>query len=148
MKTNPDNREQAAKRRRAVLFTLGLLVAMTAIWFGTALLQEPPAYPTAKTGLDQYFDEHRMDYAVARAGLAYDVDSLVRFTDELDAGPFRVTGRSSFLKKANEIKASIASFPSEQVPAWKAFFYLQELAACLNDAGPPLQRARSHGLER
>lgn len=121
------------KRGRMLLIVLVVLIAMAAIWFGTVLLQRPPVYPTAKTGIDRYLDTHRMDYHVTRADLASDVDALVGFTESLHADPFRVTTRAAFLETAGRIKADIAALPSNDIPAWQAFFLLQALAASLKD---------------
>ncbi|HMB25332.1 MAG: S41 family peptidase [Chloroflexota bacterium] len=119
------------KKKFWIILTV-ILVPAT-IWFGTVKFQKPPQYPTAQRDIDWYFDDYQMDYSVSRAGLIKDVDTLVAFTDEVHADPYRVTTRSAFLEKAEEIKARIRSTGSEDIPVRDAFYDLQELTAFLQD---------------
>jgi hypothetical protein len=119
--------------KRTLLIVLAIIVVLVAIWFGTVLLQRPPQYPSASMDIDKYFDEHRLDYSVSRAGLIEDVDALVAFTEELHVDPYRITTQEAFLEKAEEIKSKIRATESEEIPVLEAFYYLQELAVFVED---------------
>jgi hypothetical protein len=119
--------------KKTLLLILAVILALVVIWFGTVWLQKPPQYPTSQMEFGKYFDDYRMDYSVAKSGLIEDVDALVAFTEELHAAPYRVTSRSAFLEKAEEIKSRIRTTEPEEIPVQDAFYDLQELAAFLQD---------------
>jgi hypothetical protein len=130
---HPKGKPTLKNIKKPLFALLAVVAALAAVWFGTVRIQKPPLYPTAQKDLEEYFDDFRMGQSMPREGLLEDVDALVAYTDEMHADPYRVTGRSAFLDKAEEIKGGIRTDESESVPVQKAFYYLQELAAGLQD---------------
>jgi hypothetical protein len=133
MTLHPKGNPSVKKVSRPLSIALGVVLSLVAIWFGTVRFQKPPRYPTAQMEIEKYFDDFRLDYSVPRKGLLEDVDELVAYTDEMHADPYRVVGRGAFLKKAEDIKTRIRAVDSEEIPVQDAFYFLQELAAFLQD---------------
>ncbi len=121
------------KKLKKLIIILGIILIFVAIWFGTVLLQKPPMYPTAQMDIDKYYDEYLMNYSVTKEDLIKDVDSLVKYTEELHADPFRVITKKAFLEKAEEVKSKINAVEFEGIPAIDAFYYIQELATFIED---------------
>lgn len=119
--------------KKALLIILAIIVVLVVIWFGTVSLQRPPQYPSASMDIDKYFDEHRLDYSVSRAGLIEDIDALVAFTEEMHADPYRMITKEAFLEKAEKVKAQIRAIDAEEIPVFDAFYCLQEFVISIED---------------
>jgi C-terminal processing protease CtpA/Prc len=131
--SNPLVNPRRLKLNKSLFIALAAILVLVVIWFGTVFLQKPPQYPSAQMDINKYFDEYQPDYSITKAGLIQDVDALVAFTEELHADPYRMVTQKAFLEKAEEIKSRIRTIKSDEISALDAFYYLQELAAFVQD---------------
>ncbi len=81
---------------------------------------------------------------VAREKLIEDIDTYVSYISQVHADPWRLISGAEFKQKAEEIKQRIQGLNEDTIPIVDCFFYLEELAAAIQDGhtgiNPPFQQ--------
>jgi len=65
--------------------------------------------------------------------LIEDIDRYVKIVDEVHADPWRLISEEAFREKAEELKQRIKGLKEDQLSTFDQYFYLQELAAAIQD---------------
>jgi hypothetical protein len=115
--------------KKITLFSLlGVIIVISGLILVVGRGEEPQ-YPY------MYTDHSTSDpfSLISKEGLIEDVDYYLSLIDQVHGDPYRQVTKQALLEKAEEVKSRIRALESEKTQLVDAYFYLQEVAAFMQD---------------
>lgn len=115
--------------KKIILFSiLGIIIALVCVTLIVGRGEEPQ-YPY------RYTDRAASDpfSLISKEGLIEDIDYYLSLIDQAHGDPYRQVTKQALWEKAEEVKSRIRFLESEKIQLIHAYFYLQEVAAFMQD---------------